>query len=102
MNVKEDQEQGLSCAKLMVQYELKKSTLHDIMSGTCKKELMHGLDIQHTEGKLPEHLEIKDFKCSAGWLWCFRKHHDIINCFVSGKLLSTYVDAPAQFFYQLL
>lgn len=45
-------------------------------------------DIQHTAEKLATHLDIEDFKCSDGWLWCFRRRHDIANYAVTAELLS--------------
>lgn len=54
---------------------------------------VRGLDIQNATQCLANHLGIRDFKCSDGWLWRFRNSYGIGNQAITGELLSA--DASA-------
>lgn len=60
------------------------------------------MNIQHAAERLAEHLRVKEFKCSAGWLWWFSMCHGRVNHAISGEILSADVDAITPFVDQLL
>lgn len=49
---------------------------------------VRGIDIQHAAHRLAGHLGYKDFKCSDGWLWRFRRRHGIVKASSTGELLT--------------
>ena len=134
LRVIEAHESGISRVQLMAQYDLKKTTLHDILknkertrkvmktveSGKMGKNIyrarklqhdnlddtvynwytqkraedvsIRGIDIQHAAQRLATHLGIQDFKCSAGWLWRFKRRHGIAGRAKRGEVLSANFD----------
>ena len=63
---------------------------------------VRGVDIQHAAERLAGHLGHKDFKCSDGWLWRFRRRHGIVNRAVTGEVLSADVASVEPFVNQFL